>query len=49
MEAGSREEAETIASGDPYTVAGHTRFDLIAWEIHQIMGAGEFTAKSFGR
>jgi len=49
IRAGSREEAETIASGDPYTVAGHTRFDLIAWEIHQIMGAGEFSSKAFGR
>jgi uncharacterized protein YciI len=49
IRAGSKEEAETIASGDPYTVAGHTRFELIQWEIHQIMGAGAFTASGMGR
>jgi uncharacterized protein YciI len=44
IRAGSRQEAEQIASGDPYTVAGFTAFDLIEWEVHQIMGAGPFTA-----
>jgi uncharacterized protein YciI len=42
--AGSRQEAEQIAGGDPYTAAGFTTFDLIEWEVHQIMGAGPFTA-----
>ena len=49
IRAASRTEAETIAAGDPYTAAGHTRFDLIEWEIHQIMGAGSFTAAGMGR
>ena len=44
IRAGSRQEAETIAAGDPYTAAGFSTFDLIEWEVHQIMGAGRFTA-----
>ena len=44
IRAGSREEAERIAAGDPFTAAGFTTFDLIEWEIHQIMGIGPFTA-----
>ncbi len=44
IKAASREEAERIASGDPYTAAGHTTFELIEWEIHQAFGIGPFTA-----
>lgn len=44
IKAESREEAERVAAGDPYTVAGHTTFDLIEWEIHQVFGIGNFTA-----
>jgi uncharacterized protein YciI len=44
IKADSRAEAEAIASGDPYTVAGLTAFELIEWEVHQILGAGPFTA-----
>jgi uncharacterized protein YciI len=44
IRANSRPEAETIASGDPYTVAGHTRPELIEWEIHQILGIGPFSS-----
>ena len=44
IKANSREEAERIATSDPYTAAGHTTFDLIQWEIHQIMGIGNFSA-----
>jgi uncharacterized protein YciI len=40
----SRSEAEQIAGGDPYTVAGFTAFELLEWEVHQIMGVGPFTA-----
>lgn len=43
IRAGSREEAERIAAADPYTRAGLCAFDLIEWEVHQIMGAGPFT------
>jgi hypothetical protein len=44
IRAGSRQEAEKIAASDPYTAAGFTAFDLIEWDVHQIMGAGPFTA-----
>ncbi|HLQ35028.1 MAG TPA: YciI family protein [Chloroflexota bacterium] len=48
IRAKDRAEAERIASGDPYTVAGFTTFELIQWEIHQIMGIGPFTATELG-
>lgn len=44
IRAGSRAEAETVAAGDPYTVAGDCTFDLIHWNIHQILGIGSFEA-----
>jgi len=44
IRAGSRSEAENIASTDPYTAAGFCAFDVIEWEVHQILGAGPFTA-----
>jgi uncharacterized protein YciI len=44
IKAASRAEAEAIASSDPYTVAGLTAFELIEWEVHQVLGAGPFTA-----
>lgn len=43
IKAESRSDAERIAAGDPYTVAGHTTFDLIEWNIHQAFGIGSFT------
>lgn len=42
--AASRSEAEAIAASDPFTAAGFTTFEIIEWEIHQIMGVGPFTA-----
>ena len=44
IRAASKEEARTIAQSDPYTAAGFCAFDLLEWEVHQIMGAGPFTA-----
>jgi uncharacterized protein YciI len=43
IRAGSKEEAESIAASDPYTKAGFCAFDLLEWEVHQILGAGPFT------
>jgi uncharacterized protein YciI len=40
---GSKVEAEGIAASDPYTKAGFCAFDLLEWEVHQILGAGPFT------
>ncbi len=48
IRARSRDEAERIAASDPYTAAGLCAFNLIEWEIHQIMGAGPFTAAGLG-
>jgi uncharacterized protein YciI len=42
IRAKSREEAEQIAAGDPYTAVGDCSFELINWEIHQILGIGSF-------
>ncbi len=44
IRAASRQEAEKIAGADPYTAAGLCTYDLYEWEVHQIMGAGAFTA-----
>lgn len=44
IRAGSRQEAENVAASDPYTAAGFCAFDLIEWEVHQILGIGPFTA-----
>jgi uncharacterized protein YciI len=48
IRAENRQEAESIASGDPFTVAGCTTFEIIEWEVHQIMGIGPFTASGLG-
>lgn len=44
IRAGSYEEADQIAASDPYTAAGDCDYELIEWEIHQIMGVGPFSA-----
>jgi uncharacterized protein YciI len=44
IRAQSKEEAVRIAATDPYTAAGFTAFELLEWEVHQIMGVGPFTA-----
>jgi len=43
IRAASKQDAETVAAADPFTAAGHSAFDLIEWEVHQIMGAGGFS------
>jgi uncharacterized protein YciI len=48
IRAKDRAEAERIAGSDPYTAAGFTSFELIEWDIHQILGAGPFTAQGLG-
>ena len=44
IRATSKSEAEQIAASDPYTAAGFAAFDLLEWEVHQIMGVGPFKA-----
>ena len=43
IRAASKQDAETVAAGDPFTAAGLCAFDLIEWEVHQILGAGGFS------
>ena len=43
IRAESKPEAEKIAASDPYTAAGLCLFELLEWEVHQIMGVGPFT------
>jgi len=44
IRAASKTDAEQIAASDPYTAAGFAAFELLEWEVHQIMGVGPFTA-----
>jgi uncharacterized protein YciI len=37
------EEAAEIAEADPFTVGGNCEFELMDWDIHQILGIGSFT------
>jgi len=39
----SRDQAEAIAADDPFTRAGHCRFDLYEWDVRQVLGAGPFS------
>jgi uncharacterized protein YciI len=48
VRAESRHEAEAIAASDPFTAAGFTTFEIIEWEVHQIMGVGPFTSEGLG-
>ncbi len=42
IKSASREEAEAIAAADPFTAGGECRFELIDWDVHQILGIGSF-------
>ena len=44
IRAASKTDAEQIAASDPYTAAGFAAFELLEWEVHQIMRVGPFTA-----
>ena len=48
VRAENRQEAEAIAASDPFTAAGFTTFEIIEWEVHQIMGIGPFTSEGLG-
>jgi uncharacterized protein YciI len=44
IRAAGKGEAEKIAASDPYTAAGFCAFELLEWEVHQILGTGSFSA-----
>jgi uncharacterized protein YciI len=48
IRAPSRADADRIAASDPYTVVGDSSYELIQWNIRQIMGVGPFTAAELG-
>ena len=43
IRARSQEEALAIAASDPITEMGLADFDLVEWEVHQILGIGPFS------
>jgi uncharacterized protein YciI len=44
--ADSLPEAQAIADSDPMVVAHCASAEVIEWEVHQILGAGAFTAST---
>ncbi len=43
----SRKEAEAIADADPFYANGVRTYEMLDWEVHQIMGAGPFSGPAF--
>ena len=43
IKAGSRQEAEAIADEDPFHAEGVRKYEMLEWEIHQVLGAGPFS------
>ena len=44
VKAGSYDEARALVDTDPFHVAGLRGYEIIEWEIHQVLGAGTFTS-----
>jgi uncharacterized protein YciI len=49
VRAASRVEAEHVADADPFTKAGFCGFDLVEWDVRQIMGVGPFSSAGIER
>lgn len=45
LRANSREMAEDFAKHEPFISKGLRTYELIEWEVHQIMGIGPFILK----
>lgn len=43
IKAETEKQAAEIASADPFTVAGDARYELIDWDVRQVLGVGPFT------
>jgi uncharacterized protein YciI len=43
IRADSEAEAAAVARADPLTAAGECTFELIDWDVRQVLGAGPFT------
>lgn len=40
----SREEAQTVADSHPFHAPEFRNYDMLDWEVHQMMGAGNFSS-----
>jgi hypothetical protein len=43
IRASSREDAQGVADSDPFHNRGFREYEMLDWEVHQIMGAGPFS------
>ena len=43
IRATSREEAQIVADSDPFYSLGFRNYEMLDWEVHQVMGAGPFS------
>lgn len=43
----SREEAVAIADSDPHHARGNSSYEMIEWEVHQVMGEGSFSSEDY--
>lgn len=46
IKAATEDEAVAVASSDPFTAAGDTTFELIDWDVRQVLGAGPFCTQA---
>jgi len=44
IRASSMEDAQAVADSDPFHDRSFRNYDLLDWEVHQIMGAGPFSS-----
>ncbi|MFQ5879853.1 MAG: YciI family protein [Dehalococcoidia bacterium] len=48
IRASSLDEAKRTADADPFHAQGVRQYEMLEWEVHQILGAGPFSAEAFG-
>ena len=41
----SREDAQAIADSDPFHALGLRKYEMLDWEVHQVLGAGPFSTR----
>ena len=44
IRAASREDAQSVADSDPFHALAFRNYELLDWEVHQVMGAGPFSS-----
>ena len=47
IRAASKQEAEAVADADPFHSHNVRKYEMLEWEVHQILGAGPFSAAAF--